>query len=107
MSLRARLLALFLLFAVVPLLALGGIIALSLTDGRRTELVRSDHILPYCEPVGPGGTNARDPEFLYRSVNGNRIRLHAIRVGGASRLIGEIPAATVGTSLLWARSITE
>ena len=65
--------------------------ALSLTDGRRTELVRGDLPPLCCMYAGITGN-----EFLYRTLHGNRVRLHAIRVGGASRLIGEIPAAAIG-----------
>lgn len=73
------------------------IMALSLADGSRTELVRDVLTLPCCEPVGPGGMyyGLYSGEFYYRTLHGNRVRLHAMRVGRASRLIGEIPAGTI------------
>jgi Tol biopolymer transport system component len=73
------------------------IMALRLADGSRTELVRDVLTLPCCEPIGPGGMyyGLYDGEFYYRTLHGNRVRLHAMRVGRASRLIGEIPAATI------------
>jgi hypothetical protein len=73
------------------------IMALSLADGSRTELARDVLTLPCCEPVGPGGMyyGLYGGEFYYRTQHGTRMRLHAMRVGRASRLIGEIPVATI------------
>jgi Tol biopolymer transport system component len=73
------------------------IMGLSLADGSRTELVRDVLTLPCCEPTGPGGMyyGLYGGEFYFRTLHGNRVRLHAMRVGRGSRLIGEIPAATI------------
>jgi Tol biopolymer transport system component len=79
------------------------IMALRLTDGVRTELVRDVPSLPCCEPVGPGGMyyGITGREFYYRTLRGERVRLHAMRVGGASRVIGEIPPGTVRGSAVF------
>ena len=84
------------------------IMALSFTDGSRTELVGNVLTFPCCEPVGPGGMyyGISGGEFFYRTLHGNRVRLHAMRMGGVSRLIGEIPSgAARGAAVFQSRIV--
>jgi len=70
------------------------LMALSLKDGSRKQLAQNVLGLPCCDPRGAGGMHysMADGEFYYRQARGNRVQLRAVRVGGESRLIGEVPA---------------
>lgn len=70
------------------------LMALSLKDGSRKQLAQNVLGLPCCDPRGAGDMQygMAGGEFYYRQARGNRVQLRAVRVGGESRLIGEIPA---------------
>ncbi len=72
------------------------IMSMSLKDGSRKELARdiTGRGAGCCDPVGPGGMyyGITGNEFYYRQVKGDRLEIHAMRVSGESRLVGELPA---------------
>ncbi len=69
------------------------LMALSLKDGSRKQLAQNVLGLPCCDPRGAvGNYGMAGGEFYYRQARGNRVQLRAVRVGGESRLIGEVPA---------------
>jgi hypothetical protein len=69
------------------------LMALSLKDGSRKQLAQNVLGRPCCDPRGAvGNYGMAGGEFYYRQARGNRVQLRAVRVGGESRLIGEVPA---------------
>ena len=85
------------------------LMVLNVKDGTRKQLAQNVLGRPCCDPFGARGEvygmAGGELEFYYRQARGNRVQLRAVRVGGESRLIGEVPAGSADWAIVFQNRI--
>ena len=78
------------------------LVAQRLSDGTRTVLAEDVHGYGCCAVTPAGGMyyGFAGDEFHYLKVRGDRLEIHAMRLGSPSRALAEVPRRLIGTANL-------